>query len=354
MSQADIAWEKAGRCGVITLSRPRALNALSFDMIMAMSGALDAFARDAEIRTIVVRSTSPKAFCAGADIKRVAELGNAGHHAEQLAFLSAEYRNCHRIKFYPKPYVALIDGIVMGGGAGIAVNGVHRVVGESVSFAMPEVGIGFFPDVGASHFLPRLPAKVGVYLALTGGRAGLGDLLALGLATAHVPAARFDALLQRLVAGETAEHAIAAEAVAPPASELFAERDIIARSFAAPSLAAILTEIEATCHAGSSFAQTTLKVLRSRSPTSLAIALRQMQLGATLDFDATLQMEFRIASRIVHGHDFYEGVRATLIDKDHAPHWKPASVAEIVASDIDAYFAPLGEDLEFSTPASAA
>jgi enoyl-CoA hydratase len=354
MSEAEISWEKIGRCGVITLRRSRALNALSFDMITDMRRALDAFARDSEVRTVVIRSASTAAFCAGADIKRVAELGKGGHHAEQLAFLSMEYSNCHGIKFYPKPYVALIDGIIMGGGAGIAVNGAHRVVGESVSFAMPEVGIGFFPDVGASYFLPRLPGRIGVYLALTGGRAVLGDLVALGLATAHVPVARFDALLERLVAGEAAERAIAAETIAPPASDLLAKRDFIARSFAAPSVAAILAEIEAACHTGSTFAQTTLKMLRSRSPTSVAIALRQMQLGAALDFDAALRMEFRVASGIVHGHDFYEGVRATLIDKDHAPRWKPASVAETAAADIDAYFAPLTDELEFSAPASAA
>jgi enoyl-CoA hydratase len=354
MSEADIAWERIGRCGVITLNRPRALNALTFDMILAMRRALDAFAQDSEVRSVVVRSASPKAFCAGADIKCVAQLGKAGDHAEQLAFLGTEYANCHRIKFYPKPYVALIDGIIMGGGAGIAVNGGHRVVGESVSFAMPEVGIGFFPDVGASYFLPCLPGRIGIYLALTGGRAALGDLVALGLATAHVPAARFDALLERLVAGEAAERAIATEAVAPPASELLAERDFIAQSFAAPDVAAVLAAIEAAGHADAFFAQTALKVLRSRSPTSLAIALRQMQSGATLDFDSALRMEFRIASRIVHGYDFYEGVRATLIDKDHAPRWKPASVAEIAAGDIDAYFAPLAEELEFSTPVGAA
>ncbi len=354
MSEAEIAWEKIGRAGVITLARPRALNALSFDMIAAMRRALDAFAQDPEVRSVVVRSASATAFCAGADIKRVAELGKAGDHAEQLAFLSMEYCNCHRIKFYPKPYVALIDGIIMGGGSGIAVNGAHRVVGERVSFAMPEVGIGFFPDVGASYFLPRLSAKIGVYLALSGGRAALGDLVTLGLATAHVPSERFDALFERIVAGEAAERAIAAEAVAPPASDLLAERDFIARSFAAPSLAAILAEIEAACRAGSTFAQTTLKVLRSRSPTSLAIAFRQMQLGAGLDFDAALRMEFRVASRIVYGHDFYEGVRAALIDKDHAPCWEPASVDAIAAADIDAHFAPLSEELEFSAPAGAA
>ncbi len=344
MNEVEIAFEKTGRCGVITLNRPRALNALSLDMIVAMGGALDEFARDEEVRSVVVRSASPAAFCAGADIKYVAELGKTGRHAEQLAFLHAEYRNCRRIKFYPKPYVALIDGIVMGGGAGIAVNGAHRVAGERVSFAMPEVGIGFFPDVGASFFLSRLPAEVGVYLAVTGARAGLGDLVALGLATAHVPAARFDALLERLVDGQEAEHAVAAEQIAPPGSDLLAEREAIVRAFTPRSLAAVLAEIE-TQSAGSAFAATTLKALRSRSPTSMAIALKQMQLGVDLDFEAALRMEFRIASRIVYGHDFYEGVRAALVDKDHAPRWKPASVGAIEAADIAAYFVPLSEEL---------
>jgi enoyl-CoA hydratase len=210
MREAEIAFEKIGRCGVIMLKRPRALNALSFEMIGTMARALDVFARDADVCSVVVRSASTAAFCAGADIKRVAELGRMGQHAEQLAFLRMEYSNCHRIKLYPKPYVALIDGIIMGGGAGIAVNGAYRIVGEHVSFAMPEVGIGFFPDVGASYFLPRLPAKLGVYLALTGERAALGDVVALGLASAHVPTKRFDALFERFAAGEPAERAIAA------------------------------------------------------------------------------------------------------------------------------------------------
>ncbi len=349
MSEAEIAIEKIGRCGVVTLNRPRALNALGLDMIAAMGGALDEFARDAAIRSVVVRSAGSDAFCAGADIKYVAELGKAGRHAEQLAFLRREYRNCRRIKSYPKPYVALIDGIVMGGGAGIAVNGAYRVAGERVSFAMPEVGIGFFPDVGASYFLPRLPAKIGIYLAVSGARAALGDLVALGLATAHVPAARFDMLLDRLVDGQEAERAIAAEKVAPPASDLLAEREGIERAFAAPSLTAVLAEVEAQS-AGSAFAAATLRTLRSRSPTSMAIALKQMQLGADLDFDAALGMEFRIASRIVYGHDFYEGVRAALIDKDRAPRWMPASVAAIDAADVVAHFASLREEL----PAGAA
>jgi enoyl-CoA hydratase len=206
------------------------------------------------------------------------------------------------------------------------------------------VGIGFFPDVGASYFLPRLPAKIGVYLAVTGARAGLGDVVRLGLASAHVPAARFDALLERLVSGEDAQRAIAAESIAPPTSDLLGERESIARAFAAGSVASILAEVEAQS-AGSAFAAATLKVLRSRSPMSMAIALQQMRLGASLDFDAALRMEFRIASRIVIGHDFYEGVRAALVDKDHAPRWKPESIEAIDAADIAAYFAPLSEEL---------
>jgi enoyl-CoA hydratase len=354
MSEADIACEKIGRCGVVTLNRPRALNALTFDMIEVMGRALDAFARDTDVRSVAVRSANEKAFCAGADIKRVWEIGKGGHHAEQLTFLGAEYRNCHRIKYYPKPYVSLINGIIMGGGAGIAVNGTHRVVGDRVTFAMPEVIIGFCPDVGATYFLPRLPHHIGTYLALTGGHAGLGDVLALGLATAHVPFGRFDALLERLAAGEPAERAIAAESAVAPASELLQQKDVIARAFAPSSVAAIFKEVEAAASAGSAFAAATLKTLQSRSPTSLAIALKQMQVGAKVDFDEALRIEFRLASKIFSGHDFYEGVRTTLVDKDHAPRWKPADIDAIDAADIDAHFAPLGAaELRFSNRVGA-
>ena len=157
-----------------------------------MAAALDDFAHDPAIRTVAVRSSSPRAFCAGADIRRVHEHGKEGRQDAQLHFLRDEFRNCYRINTYPKPYVALIDGIVMGGGAGISIHGAHRVVGDGATFAMPETAIGFFPDIGASFFLPRLPDRFGTYLAMTAARINLGDVLALGLATAHVPSARFD------------------------------------------------------------------------------------------------------------------------------------------------------------------
>lgn len=349
---AEIVCERIGCCGVITLNRPRALNALSFDMVAAMGRALETFAHAPDIRCVVLRSANT-AFCAGADIKAIAQLGMAGRHAEQLAFLAAEYRNCHRIAQYPKPYIALIDGIIMGGGAGIAVNGAHRVAGDNVSFAMPEVGIGFFPDIGASFFLPRLPAQIGTYLAVTGARAALGDVVALGLATAHVPSARFAALFERLIGGEAPQHAIAAERAVAPDSDLVRRRDLIARCFAAPSLHAVLAALGAES-AASPFAAATLKLMHGRSPTSMAIALKQMRLGAALSFDAALRMEFRVAARIVRGHDFYEGVRAALIDKDHTPLWRPASVDAVAAADIDAYFAPGADELAFSAPAGAA
>ncbi len=355
MSTTEIICEKIGRCGVVTLDRPNALNALSLGMVEGMAAALDSYAADRDIACVLVRSTSPRAFCAGGDIKELYELGRAGKHAEQMAFFAAEYRLCRQIARFPKPYVALIDGIAMGGGAGISLHGSHRVAGETLSFAMPEVGIGFFPDVGASYFLPRLPGRVGTYLALTGLRAGLGDAIGLGLMSAHVPAARFDALVARLCEGANVDEAIAAESAPAPDSPLLQQRHFIDGCFAAPSVSAILDEIDEASYAGSAFGMTSFETIRSRSPTSLAIALRLMQLGPALDLDAALRLEYRVATRVVRGHDYYEGVRAVLVDKDGKPHWSPADIEKISAAEIDAYFAPLPEgELEFSALAGAA
>ena len=355
MSTLDIICEKIGRCGVVTLDRPQALNALTLNMIEVMAAALDAYAADANVSCVVVRSASPRAFCAGADIKQLYELGRAGKHAEQMAFWREEYRLCLQINRFPKPYVALLDGIAMGGGAGIAVLGTHRVAGEALSFAMPEVGIGFFPDVGGTYFLPRLPGRFGTYLALTGSPIGLADAMALGIMTAHVPAARFDALLMRLTEGANVDESIAAEKAAVPDSSLLQQKHFIDGCFAAPSVAAILEEIDEASYAGSGFGMTTYETIRSRSPTSLAIALRQMQLGPTLDLEAALQLEYRIADRVVRGSDYYEGVRTVLIDKKGEQHWTPDEVEKIKPAEIEALFAPLAEgELEFPTLAGAA
>lgn len=355
MSTQDVIFEKIGCCGVISLNRPKALNAVTLDMVHAMSAALKAYAADPAITYVTIRSTSARAFCSGGDIKTLYELGRAGRHAEQMEFFRAEYNLCRQISRFPKPYVALIDAITMGGGVGASIYGSHRVAGEALQFAMPEVGIGFFPDIGGTWFLPRLKGKFGTYLALTGSPVGTGDAVALGIATAHVPAARFDNLLERLSEGTHVDEAIAAEAVAMPDAPLLRQRHFIEECFAPADVAAILEGVDAAASAGSAFAVKTGETLRSRSPTSLAIALRQMQLGPTLDLESALRLEFRLGQHVVRGQDYYEGVRTALIDKHDKPKWKPADIGQVSGAEIADYFTPLTEgDLIFSAPAGAA
>jgi enoyl-CoA hydratase len=348
MSEPEITCEKAGRCGLITLNRPKALNALTLNMVREMAGALDRWERDPVVTRVIVTGAGGKAFCAGGDIRILYDLGKAGRHAEQLSFWREEYCLNRRIKLYPKPYVALADGIVMGGGAGISLHGSHVIAGEHFTFAMPETGIGFFPDVGATFFLPRLSGNAGVYLALTGAGMTCGDALTFGVACAHVPSARHAALVQRLIGGEDIAATIAAESALPPASTLHPQRQSIERCFSGATLPAILADVDDAGHAGLDFARSAAHAIRSKSPSSLAIALRQMQIGAKLDIGEALRTEFRIVSRIARGHDFYEGVRAVIIDKDNRPLWNPAGIESIEPAGIEAYFAPLPEgELDF-------
>jgi enoyl-CoA hydratase len=348
MSEAEIICEVQGACGVLTLNRPKALNALTLAMVREIAQALDLWEKDPAVQSVAIRGSGEKAFCAGGDIRLLYEQGKAGNFAEQLSFWREEYILNRRIKLYPKPYVALIDGIVMGGGAGVGFHGSHRVAGDKFSFAMPEVGIGFFPDIGATYFLSRLPGKAGTYLALTGSRASCGDAAALGLVT-YVPSERHENLLKRLIAGEAVDSAIAAEQAEAPASELMKQKHFIDGCFGAPTINAILEEIDEAGYGGSEFAMSTYETILGKSPTSLAIALRQVQIGANLDIDEALRTEFRIVSRIALGHDFYEGVRTTIIDKDNHPLWKPQEIEAVKPADIDLYFAPLGEnELDFS------
>ncbi|MGA7385242.1 MAG: enoyl-CoA hydratase/isomerase family protein [Methylocella sp.] len=348
MSEPEITCEKAGCCGLITLNRPKALNALTLNMVREMAGALDRWERDPAITRVIITGAGGKAFCAGGDIRILYDLGKAGRHGEQVSFWRQEYRLNRRIKLYPKPYVALADGIVMGGGAGISLLGSHVIAGENFTFAMPETGIGFFPDVGATFFLPRLPGKAGVYLALTGAGMTCGDALAFGVAFAHVPAARHPGLMERLIGGGDIAATIAAESAPPPASKLHPQSQTIERCFSAATLPSTLANLDDASHAGSDFARSAAHAIRSKSPSSLAIALRQMQIGAKLDIGEALRTEFRIVSRIARCHDFYEGVRAVIIDKDNRPLWHPAGVESVEPAGIEAYFAPLLEgELDF-------
>jgi len=338
----EIICETRGAAGCVLLNRPKALNALSHGMVRELAKALDAWERDPAVTRIVVTAAGAKAFCAGGDIRALHDLGKAGRQDEMLAFWREEYILNARIQAYPKPYVSLIDGIVMGGGVGISLHGSHRVAGERYLFAMPEVGIGFFPDVGATYALPRLPDAAGIYLALTGDRVGQADALALGLASHAVPSARMAELAQALEAGEPVDATLARFTGDPGPGKLAPLRPAIAASFGVATLPEILSRLAAGAAAGEPFAEKTLATIRTKSPTSVAIAFEQMRRGAKLDFTEAMAVEFRIVSRIAHGHDFYEGVRAVVIDKDQNPVWQPASIEALDPAAVEAHFAPLG------------
>lgn len=343
--EPEILCEVRGNAGLVTLSRPRALNALTHGMVRELAAALDRWEQDPAISRVVITGAGEKAFCAGGDIRQLYDLGKAGRQSEARAFWADEYRLNLRIKTYPKPYIALIDGIVMGGGVGVSQPGRYRVAGERYLFAMPEVGIGFFPDVGATHFLPRLPGSTGIWLGLTGDRVGAGDALAIGLATHAVLSAKMAELTILLCDGAVpVEDALARFAHVPEPVKLAVDRAELADCYGAGDLVTILAALEARAASGSTFAAKQLTTLRTKSPTSVAIAARQMQVGAGLDFADAMRTEYRIVSRIADGHDFYEGVRAVIIDKDNQPRWVPMRIEDVVTADIDAYFAPLGSD----------
>jgi enoyl-CoA hydratase len=337
---AEALAERRGRAGVILLNRPKALNALTLTMVRVIAAALDRWECDDSVDRVVFLGAGERAFCAGGDIRRLYDLGRAGDHDAQRTFWREEYRLDRRIKAYPKPIVALIDGIAMGGGVGLAVNAAHRVASDRFVLAMPEVGIGFFPDVGATWFLPRLAHRVGVYLALTGLRADAGDALAFGLAQTFVPSAAFPALARGLESDEPVKAVLARFAEPAPRSRLIVEAEDIEECFSELDRGAIVAALRDAEARGRAIAAPARAAMLEKSPTSQAIALRQMALGPTVDFDEALRMDFRIVSRVARGHDFYEGVRALIVDKDNRPQWsEPPSSAEV-----DAYFASLGED----------
>src|SRR5262245_919219 len=282
LSGFDILFERRGVAGVVTLNRPHALNAVSHDMVRALAQQLAEWEGDGAVTRVVVVANGGKAFSAGGDLRALYDLGRAGRYDEALDFFRDEYALNALIKRYRKPYVALIDGIVMGGGVGVSVHGSHRVAGDRFTFAMPEVGIGFFPDVGGTWFLPRLPAELGIYCALTGERLTAADSVAAGVATHRVASARFPELIEALC-GATPVDALLA-AFAEPAGEgpVTARREAIDRLFRGDQVEDILAGLDAAASQnGTKFAAATAALMRTKSPTSLKIALAQMRRGAT-------------------------------------------------------------------------
>jgi enoyl-CoA hydratase len=336
---AEVLFEKRGVLGLITLNRPKALNALTHGMCVSMTAQLNAWAKDDGVKAVAVRGAGDRAFCAGGDIRALYESGKAGT-PYALDFYRDEYVLDAAIKYYPKPYVALIHGIDMGGGVGVSVNGRYRIAGETMVFAMPETGIGLFPDVGGSYFLPRCPGQLGMYLGLTGARLKTTDSLYAGIATHFVPMVKWGGLINSLMDGADVEAAIAAVQDTVPDTFLSEHRATIDRIFAANSIEEILAALDAEHE---DWADDAAKTIRTKSPTSLKLTFRQLREGAKLEFNDCMRMEFRMVNRIVAGRDFYEGVRAAIIEKDGAPKWQPADLAQVSDADIAAYFAPLGQ-----------
>ena len=342
--EPEILFEKRGRAGLVTLNRPKALNALTRHMVNLMHPQLALWARDPSVELVVVRAAGEKAFCAGGDIRQLHDWGKAGDPAIR-AFYHEEYRLNTFIKRYPKPYVALVDGFVMGGGVGISVHGSHRVAGDRLAFAMPETGIGLFPDVGGTYFLPRLPGRIGTWLALTGARLGQADALRSGFATHVAASAAFDAIADALCEKGDPDATLAAFATPEAEAPLETLRPVIDRCFAGDTVEAILASLDGD---ETEWAHKQAAIIRQKSPTSLKIALRQMQEGAKAEFEDCMRIEYRVVSRVIRGHEFFEGVRAVIVDKDNAPQWRPATLEGVSDADIDACFAPLADELDLS------
>jgi enoyl-CoA hydratase len=339
MNPSDIMFRSEGAVGRITLNRPKALNALTEEMCAGMLEQLRRWAADVAVRTVVIDAMPGRAFCAGGDIRAIYDAGRKAD-GSVMRFFETEYRLNAAIHSFPKPYVALIDGYAFGGGCGVSVHGSHRVVSDNAVLAMPETAIGLFPDIGATFFLNRLPGEIGMHLALTGARIDAADAMHCGLVTHYVPSADHALLLSRLIKGEAADAALADVSKAPPGGgNLASHRGAIDCAFAGTSVEEILERLDNEREWGVESAS----LLRSRSPTSLKVTHRQMREGATLDFHSCQRMEFRIMARMMGGHDFYEGVRAALIDKDQAPRWRPARLEDVSENGIDRFFAPMGE-----------
>jgi enoyl-CoA hydratase len=337
----DILFERRGALGLVTLNRPQALNTLTHAMCVRLHAQLDFWEKDPRIATVAIQGEGERAFCAGGDLRALyhAALSNPDLAAR---YWRDEYLLNIRIRFYPKPFVALLKGFVMGGGAGVSVHGSHCVVDETVRFAMPETAIGLFVDVGGSYFLPRLRGKLGLYLALTGTRLGAADCLFAQVARYFVPAANTPELIARLSAGLAPERALGELAGTLPPAPLEAIADKIDAAFSAHSVDEIGAQLRATQDAWSRAAYSAFCL---RSPTSQKIAFRQLALGGELGFCDCMRMEYRICQRIVLGHDFYEGVRATIFSKEVPPRWQPARLDAVRDEDIAAYFAPVAQEL---------
>jgi enoyl-CoA hydratase len=349
--EAEILFGREGAVATVTLNRPKALNSLTYEMLDQLGEKLDAWKTDPDVAAVVIEGAGEKAFCAGGDIRALYDAKKQGNTGYLADFYRDEYVINHAIATFPKPYIALIDGYTMGGGAGVSVHGSHRVATERTRFAMPEVGIGLFPDVGGSYFLSRCPGEIGVYLGLTGAIVTAADALYAGIATDHVGSATLGDLKVALGAadwrGGDGDRAVASAVIGgfhAPADTVGAvlevNRSLIDECFAAPSVEAILDALGSD---GGEWALATSDQILSKSPTSLKVSLREIREGRSLDLPGCMMMEYRLSQSFMRGRDFWEGVRAVIVDKDKNPKWSPSQIADVDDQEVANYFESLGD-----------
>ena len=337
---------REGASGVLSLNRPKAIHALTLPMCHAMSAALTEWASDDAVKAVILDHSEGRGFCAGGDIAflRNSALNDGGTSGRK--FFHDEYQLNHQMFTYPKPIVAFMDGITMGGGVGISQPAKYRVATENTRFAMPETGIGLFPDVGGGWYLSRLPGRMGQFLALTGARLDGAECLWAGLATHYLPSEKLAEAKARIAHGHEPGGVLSSLAVTPPPARIEGNSAAIAKHFASDRYEDILASLEAD---DSDWAAKELATLRTKSPQTCKVALRQLAESAQLtDFADNMRMEYRIASRVLVRPDFAEGVRAVIVDKDNAPKWDPATPEGVTDDLLDAIFAPLPADEEWT------
>ncbi len=338
-AEAHVIVEQRGGAGIIRLNRPKAINSLTLPMVRILFQALARFEDDPEVSCVVLSGEGERGLCAGGDVRIIHDLGKAGD-PQVLDFWREEFPLNYRIARFGKPYVALMDGIVMGGGVGISAHGSHRIVTERTRLAMPETGIGYFPDVGGSWLLPKAPGECGTWLGLTGNAVAGADAIYAGFADYLMSSEGLESLvadLSRAKDIEGIEAAIAAYAVDAGEGVLALNRDIIDATFRFDTVEEIFAALSARDDA---FSRETLEALQKRSPTSLKLTLKLLRLGReSASLIECLEREFAAGTEILRGHDFYEGVRAALVDKDRNPRWRPARLEEVREEDLSPYFA---------------
>ena len=331
--------------GRITLNRPGALHALTTAMCLAVTEALKAWREDPRVDLVLIDNAGERGFCAGGDIRAMAKAGAEDPDAG-AAFFFAEYQMDELLQRYPKPVAAIMDGVTMGGGVGLSAYCAYRIATERTLWAMPETGIGLFPDIGAGWLLSRLPGEYGTWMALTGARLKAADLLYLKLATHHVPAARIEALKVALLANPLEARRILMRFHDDPGpAPLSGKQAALDALFGHDTMEAIMAALQA----GSSWAQEQAAILATRSPTSMKVALRELRQARDMSsFADEIAVEYRLACRMIRTPDFQEGVRAVVIDKDNAPRWSPARLEDVTDAMVDALFARFTDRLKWT------